>query len=96
MTKPTKAQRREGGPAMKKLNGLSDLQRLTLDYGRIYWEANNTHSLIQWLFINGYIDKAQELEEFQRLAIRETRANYEKARERILKERAKAQTSKEG
>ena len=75
---------------------LSNLQRLTLDYGRIYWEVNNTHSLIRWLYLNGYIDKAQELEEFQRMAIRETRANYEKARERILKARAKAQPSKEG
>lgn len=81
---------------MKKPKELSDLQKLTLDYGRIYWEVNNTHSLIRWLFIHGYIDKAQELEEFQRMAIRESRANYEKERGRILAARAKAQTSKEG
>lgn len=81
---------------LKKPKSLSDLQRLTLDYGRIYWEVNNTHSLIRWLFINGYIDKARELEEFQRLAIRETRANYEKERERILKVRADFDAIKEG
>lgn len=73
---------------MKKPKKLSDLQRLTLDYGRIYWEANNVHSLIRRLSLTGHHDKAQVLEEFQRLVIREAKAHYEKERERILADRA--------
>lgn len=67
---------------------LSDLQRLTLAYGRTYWETTNTHSLIRRLSLTGHYDKAQALEEMQRLVIREAKAHYEKERERILADRA--------
>lgn len=73
---------------MKKPKSLSDLQRLTLDYGRIYWEANNTHSLISRLYFTGHPEKARALEELQRLVIREARAHYEEEREKILADRA--------
>lgn len=73
---------------MKKPKKLSDLQRLTLDHGRVYWEVNNTHSLQRWLYYNGYPDEAKLLEGFKQLALRESRARYERERERILESRA--------